>query len=297
MDFSTISKTWARLGKNDAMIILTDRLRLAEKIKTDNMQLIREINIMDISAEDYKSQISRLAENDLLLVMLTVEGFMNKGYRSCFQPFSKPKGLRCRYIFIRLDIPEPALLSGLNTDPGKIEALIDEYRRFTAGSRVRVTSESGTDITVGIKGQEMLPYDPRLPGSCAFLPPSEISEEIEEAEGIIVADITVGELRFGADLIDSLGLVDLNVRITVENGLITHISGGEIAKRLKEGLSRLKSELQILVELGHGLSDITPTGIIGVDESMNRTCHFGIGSRNPYHVDVVVGNPQFTVIQ
>ena len=52
-----------------------------------------------------------------------------------------------------------------------------------------------------------------------------------------------------------------------------------------------------VVELGHGLSDIEPTGIIGVDESMNGTCHIGICNRNPYHLDVVIKNPTITAIE
>ena len=131
------------------------------------------------------------------------------------------------------------------------------------------------------------------------MPPAEISEELvyDTANGIIVADITVGELRFGSELIDPLGLVDKDVVITVENGMVTDITGGNIAENLKNGLNKLSKELQVVVELGHGLSDIAPTGIIGVDESMNGTCHFGIGNHNPYHVDVVVGNPKITILE
>ena len=129
------------------------------------------------------------------------------------------------------------------------------------------------------------------------MPPAEINEELDphSVHGVIVADITVGELRFYADLIDPLGLVDEKVVIRVENGLVGEITGGDIARRLKKGLDRLDKKLQVVVELGHGLSDLSPTGIIGVDESMNGTCHFGIGERNPYHVDVVVKSPRFTV--
>jgi hypothetical protein len=53
----------------------------------------------------------------------------------------------------------------------------------------------------------------------------------------------------------------------------------------------------VVVELGHGLSDIEPTGIIGVDESMNGTCHIGIGNRELYHLDVVISDPKITVSQ
>lgn len=211
---------------------------------------------------------------------------------------SKPSGFVGKYVFIRLDIPEAALLSGLNTRIEKVESIVQKYQRLGSGKKVRVTTERGTDIITQIAGQEVLPYHARLPGGNAFLPPAEISESLEpfSTNGTIVVDITVGEIRFGADLIDPLGIVDSEVRITVRDGLVLDIDGGAIGKRLKAGLDRLDKSLQSLVELGHGLSDLSPTGIIGIDESMNGTCHFGIGNRNPYHVDVVVSNPKIEII-
>lgn len=302
MDFSTISTVWALLEKSAKILILAEqeRVPIAEKMKSDNLSFVSEIEIVDISKSiTYEHLMSNLTEKDLLIVLLTMDGFMKKGYRNKLSPFSKPPGLVCKYIFIRLDIPEASLLSGLNTDITKVEAIIQKYKTFSDGKKVRVTSDSGTDITTQIVDQREIPYHARNLGGNAFLPPAEISEELihDATNGIIVADITVGELRFGADLIDPLGLVDKDVRITVENGLVTDIVGGNIARRLKNGLNQLSKELQIVVELGHGLSDITPTGIIGVDESMNGTCHFGIGNRNPYHVDVVVSNPHIDVLK
>lgn len=74
--------------------------------------------------------------------------------------------------------------------------------------------------------------------------------------------------------------------------MVKGIEGKKIAERLKKGLSLLQKEQLVVVELGHGLSDIQATGIIGVDESMNDTCHFGIGTGNPFHLDLVVRNPK-----
>lgn len=301
MDFSTISTTWALLERTAKILIITEseRLSIAKKIKADNLPYVSEVEIIDISGGSaYQQEIYRLTENDLLIVLLTTVGFMNKGYRDQFSPFSKPSGFAGKYIFIRLDIPEASLLSGLNTSLDKVESIIRKYQALSSGKKVRVTTGKGTDIVVEIADQELIPYHARSSGGQAFLPPAEISEELvrSSANGTIVVDTTVGELRFGADLIDPLGRVDEHVMITVENGLVVDIAGGQIAERLKNGLNRLDKNLQTLVELGHGLSDLTPTGIIGVDESMNGTCHFGIGNRDPYHVDVVVSNPNIVTL-
>ena len=48
------------------------------------------------------------------------------------------------------------------------------------------------------------------------------------------------------------------------------------------------------MELGIGLSSISPSGIIGIDESIAGTCHFGFGNGSgndaPIHLDVVVND-------
>lgn len=301
MNFSTISTTWASLEKTAKILILTesDRLSIAEKMKADNLANVADIKIVNINIDNaYEQEMAALTDRDLLVVLLTADGFVSKGYRDRFSPFSKPSGFKGKYIFIRLDIPEESLLSGLNTGIDKVESIIHECQAFSSGKKVRVTTDKGTDIITQIAYQELLPYDARSLGGNAFLPPAEISEELKSSStnGVIVVDITVGEIRFGSELIDSLGIVDSEVRITVKDGLVVDIDGGDIGRRLKSGLNRLDRSLQMLVELGHGLSDLSPTGIIGVDESMNGTCHFGIGNRNPYHVDVVISNPNFEII-
>ena len=301
MNFSIISTTWALLEKTAKILILTEseRVSLADKIQKDNQPFVSEVNVIDIGINNnYEQEMRSLTENDLLIVLLTIDGFMNRGYRDTFSPFSKPSGLNGKYIFIRLDIPEASLLSGLNTSFAKIDAIIRECKAFSSGKNVRVTTEIGTDITTRIARHDSASYQALDKGGMAFLPPSEVSEDLVESStnGVIVVDVTVGEIRFGPELIDPLGIVDQYVTITVKDGLVVDIAGGDIANRLKLGLDKLDENLQMLVELGHGLSDLAPTGIIGVDESMNGTCHFGIGNRNPYHVDVVISNPKITVL-
>ena len=304
MKFDTISTVWANL-KSDAKIIIitetgTDRFELSEKIKRDNQPLVSDIKILDIAKEDYEKQINALSENDLVIIMLTINGFMEKCYRDIFSPFDKPAELKSKYIFIRLDIPEKALLSGLNTDFNKVEKIIAYLKPLQKGVKVRVTTDKGMDITTRTYCNEHdnFQHHARDSGGNAFLPPTEVAEELLEdsTNGTIVADVTVGEFRIKGELIDELGIVDKPVIIELENGIVKDVKGGEIAGRLKKCFALLPSEHHIAVELGHGLSDIEPTGIIGVDESMNGTCHIGIGNRELYHLDVVIKDPKIMVV-
>ncbi len=112
------------------------------------------------------------------------------------------------------------------------------------------------------------------------------------ASGVIVADVTVGELRVRADLVDPFGLADGPVALRVRHGEIVDITGGDMAGKLKAELWKLPECCRKIVELGIGLSSMTPSGIIGIDESIAGTCHFGIGNGSgneaPIHLDVVV---------
>ena len=242
MKFDTVSTVWANLEEDAKIIILTefdtDRFELAEKIKHDNQSFVSKIELFDISSEDYEKHIRTLSENDLLIVMLTTKGFMEKGYRNAFSPFDKPNNLKCKYIFVRLDIPERALLTGLNTNLRKVKKIIFDLKSLTSSRTVRVTTEKGTDITMRIKDadHENVLYHARNSGGNAFLPPTEVFEDIydDSANGIIVVDVTVGEFRINGKLIDELGIVDKPVVIKVENGKVKDVSGGTIAERLKK---------------------------------------------------------------
>jgi leucyl aminopeptidase (aminopeptidase T) len=59
-------------------------------------------------------------------------------------------------------------------------------------------------------------------------------------------------------------------------------------------LWKLPENCRKIVELGIGLSRMTPCGIIGIDESIAGTCHFGFGNGSgndaPIHLDVVVND-------
>lgn len=302
MDYSVLTTIWAGLEKDAKIVILTerDRWELAEKIKNDNLALVSEIQLLDMAANDYKGHIAGLLENDLLIVMLTLNGYMEKGYRNIFSPFNKPGeiAIKSKYVFIRLDIPDAALLSGLNTGLSKVEKIVNDIKTLDKRT-VRLTTDSGTDITTRISNQAVFPYSARDLGGNAFLPPSEVANDLfpDATNGRIVVDVTVGEFRIKGELIDELGIVDQHVIIDIEDGLVKKVCGGEIAHRLSKCFSMLPSNLHFAVELGHGLSDIEPTGIIGVDESMNGTCHIGIGDGSYYHLDVVMRNPLIEALE
>ncbi len=220
---------------------------------------------------------------------------MRRGAGRVFSPFAKPAGLCAKYAFIRLGISEASLREGLSTPKARVAQALERLHRFQPGGALRVTNAAGTDITLRISGFSTCGHEIVENGGLAFLPPSETSAEVlpGTANGRIVVDVTIGQLYYFQELLAPFGLVDAPVTLLVEDGRIVDVIGGRMAAALQEKLFALPADCRLLVELGHGLSCMTPTGLIGVDESIIDTCHFGVGDGAAcgMHLDVVVARP------
>lgn len=257
------------------------------------------IHFINVDKEiiDY-NLLEALKSSDMVIVALSIDSFIYKGFNSYFSPFYKPKNIICKYVFIRLDISMKSLVEGLKTEFKAFNDELEKYLKFEKNSYVQVTSPSGTDITFQINQFSTCNHAINELSDIAFLPPSELEAGIVlgSANGIIVVDITVGQINQNGKWLGKFGLVEQPVRLVVEDSQIVNIIGND---QLKKILNVLEPEARILVELGKGLSQMTPTGIIGIDESILSTCRFGIGDGScvnidniaTLHLDVVVSNP------
>jgi len=288
----------ARFGGLDGrrnVIVLTDNemIDTACLIQNDCIPFVKSIDMINLDETDNYSKIYSLEPDDLLILHIGIESWINNHNKfAC--AFNKPDGVVSKYICIRPTITAHALLDGLNTPYEVTDSIIQKYNDLPHNNQVHVKAKSGTDITLSVINPWITPYNTHEPGANAYLPPAEISYDVvpDTATGTIIVDVTIGELRVHKDLIDSFGLVDAPCNIHIENGTIINISGSEQAERLKIELWKLPDSCRKLVELGIGLSLMTPTGIIGIDESIAGTCHFGFGNGSdndaPIHLDVVV---------
>jgi len=288
----------ARYGGLDGrrnVIILTDNtmLEAAQLIQSESALFVKKIDIINLDDTDDYSTIYTLAPDDLLILHVGIESWTDK-HRKMAHAFDKPEGVVAKYICIRPTVTPRALLEGLNTPYEVTDGMIKRYGNLPTDKPVRVTSKPGSDITLTTYEPWTIPYTTYAPGANAYLPPAEVSYSVRpgSANGVIVVNVTVGELRVHADLIDPFGLVDEPVVLRVENGEIIDITGGIMAQKLKTELWKLPDSCRKIVELGIGLSRMTSSGIIGIDESIAGTCHFGVGrgsgNNAPIHLDVVV---------
>ncbi|MGB4433123.1 MAG: hypothetical protein WBJ05_04005, partial [Bacillota bacterium] len=147
MGANLLTKKWCNLAPDSVVTIVTDgnRLDLATKIKD---QILNQCSIVNLSSDEYvKERLLRLSPSDLVIVLLSLDTFVDKGANKVFSPFAKPKGLQAKYAFVRLDIPEESLFEGLETPKNLVYSKIREMERFNPGDKIHVWSPAGTDIT------------------------------------------------------------------------------------------------------------------------------------------------------
>ena len=295
MQLSSLIQKWSGIDEHSKIMIVTDEVQqsLAESVKAEDVYDVR-IGYFPLT-ESFAAEMQSLSDSDLVIVMLSFDTFVQGGGNRCFSPFAKPDWLAAKYIFIRLSIGRDSLIQGLSTNKTLVYDKIAEMDRLLPCVPVRVTGAAGTDITLQVRPFTTCSHEIAEPGGMAFLPPSETSSDVIEgtANGKIVIDITAGQLYHYGDLLGYYGRVSSPVTLTVENGIITDISGGDTAADIKEKLFSLPVECRTLVELGQGLSKMQPTGLIGVDESIIDSCHFGFGDGGScgVHWDVVISAP------
>lgn len=295
MSISNLIQKWSGINEASKVLIITDNNQkyIADSIKDEKIYNVQTEYFT--KTNEFFDLLKSLKSSDLIIVLLSIDTYMNSGINEYFTAFGKPDWILAKYIFVRLDISKESLLRGLSTDKDLVYGKIEEMNHFDFDKTITVTSESGTDISFKTCPFTTCSHEITADGGIAFLPPSETSSDVisDTANGKIVVDMTVGQLYHFGKLIGNFGLVSSPVTITVQNGFIVDIDRDNMAVEFKRELFNLPIECRKMVELGQGLSKMEPTGLIGVDESIIDSCHFGFGDGGKCgtHLDVVIKSP------
>jgi len=183
---------------------------------------------------------------------------------------------------------------GLFVDFSAQAGVVDRVAEAMRGERMEVTSAAGTRLVAAIKGRVPLPQYGRSvePGAASSPPDIECAVAPVEgtAEGIIVVDGSIPHPR--------LGVVSCPVQLKVDQGVVTAITGGSLARELRQILTDFGDENAFAVgEIGIGLNPMaTIRGRMLEDEGVYGTVHFGLGSNRSFggniaarvHLDLVV---------
>lgn len=198
-----------------------------------------------------------------------------------------------------------AILRGVTEDmmiEGAMTVDFRELKRITgavrdvhdAASHVHVTSDKGTDIEFSVEDCDAFALDGYYHETEGFatLPPGESPTHPKEgtANGTIVFDVSM----------DNLGQLEQPLRLEIEDGFVTEVSGGGQAAELRELLKQSDENAGNLAEFAIGTNPKAKLiGNLAEDKKRSGTVHFAIGDneslggtlKSDIHLDGVIRTP------
>jgi leucyl aminopeptidase (aminopeptidase T) len=193
-------------------------------------------------------------------------------------------------------ITEEVFLSGLDADYDVIsQHCLDVLQQVTEASAIRVTTPSGTDITLEPGTRDWLADTGVVheAGGFSNLPAGEVFVSPVTADGTYVVDGTMmphGLLEEGQKL-----------RFEVEDGYVTDISDDSVREQVEAGAEEVGRDAYNLAELGIGTNVGVETlvGSVLLDEKAAGTVHIAIGddagiggdTEAPLHLDGIIKEP------
>jgi aminopeptidase len=180
-------------------------------------------------------------------------------------------------------ITEKMMISGgMTADYDKVNDIaIRLNKRLENARKVRVITESGTDIVFDIEGCAWM-MDTGLcheKGCSSNLPAGEIYIAPKDAKGVFVVDGSMS----------GLGILDSPLEFSVINRYVTDIRGKH-AEKLNTILDAVGKKARNIAELGIGINpQARLIGNVLEDEKVGGTVHIALGDNSTFGGDVVAG--------
>ena len=282
--------------KNEKILVITDEqkreigLSLHENaVRMGYFSLLLEMKSGKINGEEPSEEIAELMQKFDVVFCPTAKSLTHTDARRN----ASAKGVR---IATFPGITNDVMIRGMNADYNAIsKRTIKLQKILEKGKTIKVTAPAGTDISFKITGRKVIPSkglfhakgeSGNLPTGETFLAPIEGT-----SNGVFVVDGSMA----------GLGLIkNANIKIEVENGYATKISGGTAAKKLKVMLDKVGKEARNIAEFGIGTNDSAKlSGVLLEDEKVMGTIHIALGNNIsmggsvnvPIHLDGVVKKP------
>lgn len=164
-------------------------------------------------------------------------------------------------------------------------------RMLKQTSTVTIASPEGTDLKIRLAGREPKVVDGMVtePGEIDWLPPGSVYVAVKEgtAEGTYIAN---GSIQYW-------GVLKEPIKLTVENGYVTRIEGGDQAREYEKMLKKLGDPNAYSVgEYGLGLNPAAKiTGFMVEDERVLGSTYIGVG-QNIVHGGVTEAKVHIDII-
>lgn len=282
--------------KNEKILVITDELKheigysLFENAKAlGHKSLFVEMKPGKINGEEPPEEIAQLMQKFDVVLVATAKSITHTDARRN----ASANGVR---VATFPGITKEVMIRGLNADYKAIANRSIKLKKILEkGKHVRVTAPAGTDISFEIGGRTAIASkglfhkkgeSGNLPTGETFLAPVEGT-----AKGVFVIDGSMA----------GLGLIgNVNIKIEVEKGFATKITGGSAARKLKVMLDKVGKGARNIAEFGIGTNDSTRlSGILLEDEKVMGTVHIALGNNItmggtfnvPIHLDGVIKKP------
>ena len=282
--------------KNEKILVITDEqkremgLSLHENaVRMGYFSLLVEMKSGKINGEEPPKEIAELMQKFDVVFCPTAKSLTHTDARRS----ASANGVR---IATFPGITKDVMIRGMNADYKAIsKRTIKLQKILEKGKSVTVTAPAGTDISFDITGRKVIPSkglfhakgeSGNLPTGETFLAPVEGT-----SNGVFVVDGSMA----------GLGLIkNANIKIEVKDGYATNISGGILAKKLKNMLDKVGKGARNIAEFGIGTNDSAKlSGVLLEDEKVMGTIHIALGNNVsmggsinvPIHLDGVVKKP------
>lgn len=289
-------KTCMKVKKNEKILIITDEqkreigISLHENAKRLGFNsLLVEMRSGKINGEEPPEAVADLLRLFDVVFVPTSKSLTHTDARRAASAI----GVR---VATFPGITKEVMIRGMNADYKAIAKRSVKLKKILEqGKRIRVTAPAGTDISFDIAGRTAIASkglfhkkgeSGNLPTGETFLAPVEGT-----ANGVFVVDGSMA----------GLGLIgDVNIKVEVEKGFATKITGGRPAKKLREVLDKVGKGACNIAEFGIGTNDSARlSGILLEDEKVMGTIHIALGNNIsmggsfnvPIHLDGVIKKP------
>jgi len=282
--------------KNEKILVITDEQKrkigfslYENALKLGHEALYVEMKSGKQNGEEPPEQVADLMLKFDVVLCPTAKSLTHTDARRA----ASAKGVR---VATFPGITEDVMIRGMNANYKKIAKLsIKLVEILEQGKKIRVTAPAGTDISFDIAGRKAIASkglfhekgeSGNLPTGETYLAPVEGT-----ANGVFVVDGSMA----------GLGLIkNANIKIEVENGYATKITGGVLAKKLTQQLDAVGKDARNIAEFGIGTNDSAKlSGVLLEDEKVMGTIHIALGNNVsmggsvnvPLHLDGVIKKP------
>src|SRR3989338_6693791 len=281
----------------------------AEQLNLDAKLILQKVKARgDVSDEDVINSLSDLKSGNIIILNMSDKLGNIQELGKSFRRWASKKNHRFISTMSLGDLATSnigLILNAIDVNYKPLQAHHDEIRqRLENANEIHATTPAGTDLYYDKSGIKAIAADGNYttPGTGGNLPAGEIycPPNGRKVEGKVVID---GSSRTH----DHTILIKKPIELTIENGDIVEVKGGEEAKQLENTLKWAASvaknpgNLRRICELGIGLNpNASIIGAMIVDDKTLGTAHIGIGSNYWFggsiyaiiHLDQVFKNPK-----